>query len=148
MAFHFSLDAVLRMWTSRERFERLRLEGLTAKIQRLRHEIEAVDRASREDRRNVTSLLSEGMTASQLQFTSLCTDGQRQFRVLMEKQVAELMKQHEVQRKIFEHARRQRETLESLRDRKLEAYRAAEAREIQEQMDELFLARRVSAPNE
>ncbi|HTW23252.1 MAG TPA: flagellar FliJ family protein [Candidatus Baltobacteraceae bacterium] len=148
MAFRFSLDAVLRMWTSREKFERLRLETLTAKIQRLRHEIEAVEEASRQDRRNLVSSLSEGMIASQLQFANLCTDGHRQFRVLMERQVAELMKQHEAQRKIFEHARRQRETLENLRDRKLAVYRAEEAREAQEQMDEMFLARRFSAPNE
>ena len=148
MAFHFSLDAVLRMWKSRERFERLRLETLTAKIQRLRREIEALDEGSRQDRRNVASALSEGMIASQLQFASLCTDGQHRFRALMEKQVAELMKQHEAQRKLFEHARRQRETLESLRDHKLEIYRAEEAREIQQQMDEMFLARRSSTQNE
>lgn len=148
MAFRFSLDAVLRMWTSRERFERLRLETLTARIQRLRHEIDAVDEASRRDRRNLASSLSEGMAASQLQFASLCTDGHRQFRVLMEKQVGELLKQHEAQRKVFEHARRRREILESLRDRKLAAYRAEEAREAQQQMDEMFLARRLSSPNE
>ncbi|HEX4074090.1 MAG TPA: flagellar FliJ family protein [Candidatus Acidoferrales bacterium] len=148
MAFRFSLDAVLRMWKSRERFERLRLETLTAKIQRLRNEIQAVARASQQDRKNLANSLSEGMAASQLQFATLCTDGQRQFRALMEKQVAELMKQHESQRKIFERARRQRETLENLRTRKLEAYRAEEAREMQEQMDELFLVRRSATQSE
>lgn len=148
MAFHFSLDVLLRMWKSREKFERLRLETLAAKIQRLLHEIEAVERASREERRNLARTLSEGVTASQLHFALLCTDGQRRFRNLMEKQVAELMKQHEAQRKIFEHARRQCETLENLRSRKLEAYRAEEAREMQRQMDELFLSRRASTPIE
>jgi flagellar export protein FliJ len=148
MAFRFSLDVVLRMWRSRERFERLRLETLTAKIQRLRREIQAAERAAQEDRRNLAGTLMEGMAASQLQFASLCADGQRRFRILMENQVAELMKQHEVQRKIFEHARRQRETLENLRTRKLDAYRAEEAREIQEQTDELFLARRSRTQSE
>lgn len=148
MAFRFSLDALLRMWKSRENFERLRLEALAAKIQRLRQEIEAVERASREDRRNLASTLSEGMAASQLQFVALCAEGQRCFRDLMEKQVAELSKQHDAQRKIFEYARRQREILENLRSRKLEAYRAIEARDLQQQMDELFLARRDSTPIE
>ncbi len=148
MAFHFSLDAILRMWKSREKFERLRLETIAAKVQRLRHEIEAVEQASRDDRRNLAGTLSEGMAASQLQFAALCTDGQRRFRELMERQVAELVKQHEVQRKIFEHARRQRETLENLRSRKLDAYRAEEARQAQQEMDELFLARRNTAPSE
>jgi len=148
MAFHFSLEVLLRMWKSREQFERLRLETLAARIQRLRHEIEAVERASREERRNLASTLSEGVTASQLHFAVLCTDGQRRLHNLMEKQVAELAKHHEAQRKIFEHARRQRETLENLRSRKLEAYRAEEAREMQRQMDELFLARRASNQNE
>jgi flagellar protein FliJ len=148
MAFHFSLDAVLRMWRSREKFERLRLETIAAKIQRLRQEIEAIQQASRDDRRNLAGTLSEGMAASQLQFAALCTDGQRRFRDLMEKQVAELVKQHEVQRKIFEHARRQRETLENLRSRKLDAYRADEARRAQQAMDELFLARRNATRSE
>jgi len=148
MAFHFTLEAVLRLWKSRERFERLRLEALTAKIWRLRREIEGVERASKEDRRSVATLLSEGMTASQLQFASLCADGHRQFRILLEKQVSDLMKEHGAQSRIFEHARRQREIFESVRDRKLEVYRAAEARESQEQMDELFLARRMSTQSE
>ncbi len=148
MAFHFSLDAILRMWKSREKFERLRLETIAAKVQRLRHEIEAVEQASRDDQRNLAGTLSEGMAASQLQFAALCTDGQRRFRELMERQVAELVKQHEVQRKIFEHALRQRETLENLRSRKLDAYRAEEARQAQQEMDELFLARRNTAPSE
>jgi flagellar export protein FliJ len=136
------------MWRSREKFERLRLETIAAKIQRLRREIEAVEQASRDDRRNTADALSEGMTASQLQFAALCIDGQRRFRALMEKQVAELVKQHESQRKVFDHARRQRETLENLRSRKLEEYRTEEARQAQQEMDELFLIRRNSAPNE
>lgn len=148
MAFHFSLDVLLRMWKSREKFERLRLETLAARIQRLLHEIEAVERASREERASLASTLSEGVTASQLHFAVLCADAQRRFRNLMEKHVAELMKQREAQRKIFEHARRQRETLENLRSRKLEVYRAEEAREMQQQMDELFLSRRASTPIE
>jgi flagellar export protein FliJ len=148
MAFHFSLDAVLRMWKSRESFERLRLETLTAKIQRLRNEIEAVERASLEGRRKLAGVLSEGMAASQLQFVALCVDGQDRFRELMEKQVVELLKLHDVQRKIFEHARRQRETLENLRTRKFDAYRIEEAREMQQQTDELFLARRSATPSE
>jgi len=148
MAFHFSLEVLLRMWKSREKFERLRLETLAAKIQRLRREIDAVEQASREERRNLASTLSEGVTASQLHFAVLCADGQRRFRSLMEKQVAELAKHHEAQRKIFEHARRQRETLENLRSRKLEAYRAEEAREVQQQTDELFLARRAFTQSE
>jgi len=148
MAFRFSLDALLRMWKSREKFERLRLETLAARIQLLRHAIEAVEQASREERKNLASTLSEGVTASQLQFAALCTDGQRRLRDRMEKQATELTKQHEAQRKIFEHARRQRETLENLRSRKLEAYRIEEAREVQQQMDELFLARRAFTQSE
>jgi flagellar export protein FliJ len=148
MAFHFSLDAILRMWRSREKFERLRLETIAARIQRLRREIEAVEQASREDRRNLAGTLSEGMAASQLQFAALCTDEQRRFRDLMEKQFAELAKHHEIQRKIFEHARRQRETLENLRSRKLEVYRTEGARRAQQEMDELFLTRRNSMPSE
>jgi flagellar export protein FliJ len=148
MAFHFSLEAVLRMWKSRESFERLRLEAITAKILRLRSEIESVEQASLKDRRNVTATLSDGMAGSQLQFVALCTEGQRRFRDLMQKQVAELMRLHEAQRKVFEHARRQRETLQNLRDHKFDAYRIEETRRAQQQMDELFLARRNSTPNE
>ena len=148
MAFHFSLDAILRMWRSREKFERLRLETLAARIDRLRHEIEAVEQASHEERRDLASVLPQGMAASQLQFATLCTDGRHRFRDLMEKQIVELEKQREIQRRIFEHARRQREILENLRGRKLDAYRAEEARQAQQEMDELFLARRNSAPSE
>lgn len=96
----------------------------------------------------MTGTLSEGMAASQLQFAALCADGQRRFRELMEKQVAELTKLHDAQRKIFEHARRQRETLENLCSRQLETYRMEEARKAQQQIDELFLARRDSTPSE
>ncbi|HUA01636.1 MAG TPA: flagellar FliJ family protein [Candidatus Aquilonibacter sp.] len=142
MAFHFSLDALLRMWRSREKFERIRLETLATKIQRLRNEIEAAEEASLQSRRNVANSLAEGASGSQIQFAALCVDGQRRFRELMEKQIEQLTRQLEAQRKVLEHAHQQREILDNLRSRQLDAYRLEETRKMQQEVDELFLSRR------
>jgi flagellar biosynthesis chaperone FliJ len=148
MAFHFSLQVLLRLWEGRERLEHLRLEALAVKILHLRNELNAVAEDSRKNRAALANMLTEGLAGSQLHFAALCEDGRRLFCEMVGKQMTELIKQHRAQQKTFENARRQREILESLRRRKLEIYRTEEARRLQREADELYLVRLVGESNE
>ena len=139
MAFRFSLRAVLSMWESRERAERLRLEAIAAKILQFRHLIEANEQSSRTERTELNESLADGIAGSEVCYLLAREEGRNQLRKALQRQIGELVAQWETQHKVLMEARRQREILEKLRARQLQAYRLDQERRFQQQVDELFL---------
>jgi flagellar protein FliJ len=142
MAFRFSLRAVLSMWESRERAERLRLEAIAAKILQFRHLIEANEQSSRTERTELNESLADGVAGSEVRYLLAREEGRTQLRKALQRQIGELEAQWETQHKVLMEARRQREILEKLRARQLQAYRLDQERRFQQQVDELFLLSR------
>ena len=147
MAFRFSLEAVLRLRLSYERLERLRLLALAAMIVRLRDEIAAAAREESVARNARHEMLGRGAMAAELQLgVSAEMARARRNRELAER-LAALLRQHVKQSRAYQAARRKREILEHLREKKLREYRREQSRRAQQTLDELFLIRR-SYPTE
>jgi flagellar FliJ protein len=142
MAFRFSLAAVLKFREALELREFAALEKAQQEISLLQTQIREAeeDRSAKEQSR--AQDLSRGMKSRQLQ------DALEQ-ELAIERYRNELAnKQHELDLKrqellkAYEEARRKRELLEKLRDRKLGEYTHAQTKAEQSTIDDLFLARR------
>lgn len=145
MAFRFSLEPVLRLRTSYERLERLRLLALAAILVRVREEITAAAREEVGARNARQQMLLRGIAAAEIQLgVSAEQVRARRNRTLLER-LGTLELQHAKQSRIYRAARRRREVMENLRERKLHEYRREQARKAQQAVDELYLLRRESA---
>jgi flagellar export protein FliJ len=148
MAFRFSLRPILRLRTSYERLERLRLLALAAAIVRVRGEIAALERESREARGRMREGLALGLTGAEIQFDTVCEQFRTDRKQVLETQLTELEGKQQRQRVAYQAARQKREILENLRERQWNEYRQKQARREQQRLDELYLLGRRSDPTE
>lgn len=144
MAFRFSLEPVLRLRVSYERLERLRLLAIAAMLVRVREELSAAAREEVAARSARKEMLSRGAAAAELQFgVSAERARARRNRELFDRLTA-LERQHAKQGRAFQIARRRREIVQNLRERKLREYARQQARRTQQDLDEIWLLRRVN----
>ncbi|HTY83632.1 MAG TPA: flagellar export protein FliJ [Silvibacterium sp.] len=143
MGFRFALEAVLHYRRSLEHQQELRLRAIYQQVAAVRHAIDRIDKSMRrmEDARR--EQLHCGTTAAELRFAQSCVESMQRQRAEAERNLKQLHQLCEQQRKIFERARRERETFESLRERLRREYEREAARRAQRQLDDLFLLRRV-----
>jgi|HubBroStandDraft_6_1064221.scaffolds.fasta_scaffold01600_10 flagellar export protein FliJ len=144
MAFHFSLQPVLRLRASYERLERMRLLALVAAIVRVRQKREALDKESRDAGVRTRERLAAGMAGGEMQFEIACEKLRSEYKHALEIQARDLDRAQKKQRQAYQMARQKREILENLRERRLEAYRREESRREQQRIDELFLLLRAA----
>jgi len=142
MPFQFSLQAVLRLRTSYEHMERLRLLAIAALIVRARAEIAALEGESRAARQSTQGRLEKGVMAGELHFEDSTESVRAQRKRVLAARLVELEKKQDVQREAYRAARQKREILTNLRERKLEQYRREQQRREQQRMDEAFLLHR------
>lgn len=142
MAFRFPLQAVLHYRQSMEHQQELRLRAANQQVARAQHGIEQMDARRQEIYAAQSRELGLGMTAAELRFGLQCDAELLRQRGEIVGQLARLKHLCEEQRKIFQQARRSRETLESVRDEQLRLYRQKAARREQRSQDDLFLLRR------
>jgi flagellar export protein FliJ len=142
MPFHFTLQAVLHFRQSIEHQQELRLRAAQQQVMRVQHLIEQTDVRRQELYRAQSEQLGVGITAAELRFELQCDGELLRQRAELGAQLVRAQKQREDQRKIFQQARRGRETLESVRDRQLQLYEQKAARREQQRQDDLFLLRR------
>lgn len=142
MPFHFALQAVLHFRQSIEHQQELRLRAAQQQVMRVQHLIEQMDARRQELYNTQSKQLGEGVTAAELRFELRCDAELLRHRAELAAQLVRLQHLREEQRKVFQLARRGRETLESVRDRQLELYEQKAARREQQRQDDLFLLRR------
>jgi flagellar export protein FliJ len=142
MAFHFALHVVLHFRESLEHQQELRLRAANQRVAQVRHLIEQMDARRGELSSTQSRELSAGITAAELRFELQCDAELMRHRGELERQLVVLQQACEQQRKIFQEARRARETLESVRDQQLRLYQKESARREQRTLDDLFLMRR------
>jgi flagellar export protein FliJ len=145
--FHFSLQAVLHFRQSQEHQQELRLRAANQQVGRVRHAIEQLDQYLIAISDQQSQQLPAGATAAELQFHHVCETALRQRRLELALELSRLQHLRDQQQKIFEHARRERETLESLRNNQRQEYERRSRRREQRQLDDLYLARRVNPQN-
>jgi flagellar export protein FliJ len=142
MPFHFALQAVLHFRQSIEHQQELRMRAAQQQVMRVQHLIEQMDARRQELYGAQSQQLGVGVTAAELRFELQCDAELLRHRAGLMGQLVRLQHLREEQRKIFQLARRGRETLESVRDRQLELYEQKTARREQQRQDDLFLLRR------
>jgi len=141
MAFQFSLQAVLVFRQSVERQEELRLLAANQQVIRLRRLIEQLtDRMISIQSREAAHLTS-GITAAEMHFHQACQSALEQQRQIVVTELQKVEKLRDQQRAIHQRARRERETLELLRDRDFREYHRLAIRKEQRRTDDLFLLR-------
>lgn len=138
----------MRLRSSYERLERLRLLQLVAAIVQLQTEIAAAVQESQKARQNLRERLAAGSTGMEIQFEMACEAARLNYRRSLDARLALLRRKHEAQKVAYRMARQKREILENLRERKLKDYQLEQARREQRALDELFLLRRVNSPPE
>lgn len=142
MAFQFPLQAVLHFRQGVERQQELRLIAANLDVARMRRALEDADLRLQEARAQRGQRLQAGTTAAELAFALSCEATLGRQRVHLEGELVRLQRLRDEQQKIFQQGRRQRETLESVRDLQFHQYERAVARREQRELDEQFLMRR------
>jgi len=141
MVFRFSLQTLLRIRQSREQQQELRLRATNQRVAAVREEIARIDQRIELGRTAQRHRLQTGTIAVELQFERLCAEVLGEHRVRMIKELALREKHRDEERARFEQLRRERETVEALRDRQLLLYQQESRRREQRQLDDLFLLR-------
>lgn len=145
MAFRFSLEPVLRLRTNYERLEHLRLLAITAMLVRVREEIAAAAREEAAARNSRSEMLSRGSAAVEIQLGVSAEQVRARRNRELSDRLAALERLHVKQSHLYQAARRRREVIEGLRDRKLQKYRREQDRKAQQGIDEVYLLRRGSS---
>jgi flagellar export protein FliJ len=142
MAFHFSLEAVLKLRASFERLEQNRLLLIAAALVRVREALASLARDFAEAEKQTLAKLAAGIFSAELDFDRRIQQNFRERRAALERREAELLAKLATQQRAYQDAKNRREILEELRDRRLAQYRSEQQRREQQRLDELFLLRR------
>lgn len=142
MPFQFSLESLLRYRRSLEHQEEILLQAANQQVARVRQQILNLDCVAKSVESRAQHTLESGINAAELHFEVACVAVLRAHRRVLgqELQKLEQIRSRHVER--VRVARRQRETLDSLRAQEFQLYRQVEAREEQRRSDDLFLLRR------
>ncbi len=142
MSFQFPLAAVLRYRESIEQREYLALEKIQQDVVRVELRISQVDSDWLAAIRERTADLAHGTRAAVMQSGYEYERVLEQERERLRGQWQELKLKWRQQLASYELARRNRETLEKLRKKQLDAYNQERAKREQAVVEDLFLARR------
>jgi len=142
MPFQFSLAAVLKYRESLEQREHLALERIQQEIVRVEARIRQVEQDCSQATQSRAAELSHGTRAADVQSAYEYQIALEQQREALFALLQELRIKWRQQLASFEVARRNRETLEKLREKKFEAYSHEVAKREQATMDDIFLSRR------
>ena len=143
MAFHFTLEPVLRFRQSLEDRELLRLQSLLTRRAALLNEQEQIQQAALDLQQETKRALQQEPTpAVEIHFAMARLHALEQRQQLIEEQLHQLQSAIAEQRSLFQQQRRNREVLETLRDAQLRDYRVMQQRREQARLDEMHLLRR------
>ena len=148
MAFRFSLATLLRLWQSRERHERRKLEALAARVGALRAEMRRAELAALETRRAAGARMGAGVVAAELHFAAECEGSRQEFLAQLGERMRTAENERLAQMAVYQEVERQMKIFENLRRRQFDAFRLEETRQEQKRMDEIFLLRLGAGENE
>ena len=141
MAFRFALAPLLRLRQSVEHQRALTLQRAAFEVARAQERLADLDRFLAESAQVDTASLVAGRTAAELQFA----DRFREQLEILRRQMLEEIQILETERSkaagAFQQAMREREALESLRERQRRSYDAERLQRQQQTLDAAFLMR-------
>jgi len=142
MAFRFPLATVLRVRESIEQREERALQSVQIEIARLQRQIEELSAEIAKAHVARNTALQKPIAAINLQMMTWQAHAAEDRKAAMLKSLAALEEKRDAQRKIYQAAHRDHETiLNMMRDQK-NAYEQEQARAQQKYLDDIFIARR------
>jgi flagellar protein FliJ len=142
MSFQFPLATVLRYRESIEQREYFALEKTQQEIARGETRIRQVEEESSTAAQNRATTLAKGIRAADVQAAYEYEDALKQQHGALLALLQELKIKWRQQLASYEVARRNRETLEKLREKQRDAYLREQVKREQAVIDDLFLSRR------
>jgi flagellar export protein FliJ len=142
MSFRFPLATVLRYRESIEQREHFALEKLQIEVAGVTVQIRQTEEACTTAAETRAAKLAQGIRAVELQFAYEYHHALEEQLDAFRKLLRELKMKWSQQLACYQLARRNRKTLEKLRDNQLEAYNRERAKHEQATMDDIFLSRR------
>lgn len=142
MSFQFPLAAVLRYRESIEQREYLTLEKIQQEVTRVERMIRNVEEDSSAATQTRAAELAQGIRAAEVQAAYEYQRALEQQRVALQALWQELRLKWRQQLASYELARRNRETLEKLREKQFDTYSREQAKREQAVIDDIFLSRR------
>jgi flagellar export protein FliJ len=141
MPFRFPLQVAFHLRQSIEHQQELRLRAANQQVAKVRHWIDQVDEHILQMRTRSSQQLTSGMTSAELRFALATEASLESTRHELEKELVRVKNLRDQQQRIFDRARRERETFESLRDQQKRTYELDQRRREQRHADDLFLLR-------
>ena len=141
MSFRFPLQTLLHFRQSMEHQQETRLRVANQRVSRVRHMIEQQDQLIRALQIQGENNLRSGTTSAEIRFQLLSQSAATQQKQSLERELLRLERERDEQQASFQLARRERETVEGLRDRQLHEFQRASSRREQRNIDDLYLLR-------
>lgn len=141
MAFHFALEAILRLRRGHERMERLKLEAIASEKAQARRQLDDLTEEFFESRRLFQQQAGIDRFGSELQFEDRRSEIVTAARRALKLRIEQLEGRRLTQLDVYTKARQAREMLENLRHKKFQIYRQTLSRREQQELDDLFLLR-------
>lgn len=141
MAFRYPLQSILRLRRGLERQEEQLLFVIASQANRLRADLEDLDRSELARKRSALDELAVGSFGSSLQFLATCEATVAEERKGILAQLLSAEQRRVKQLAVYHQARQRREILESLREEQQFAYDLDSSRREQRAADETFLLR-------
>ncbi len=145
MPFHFPLATVLRYRESIEQRERLALEKIQQEIAGIELQIRQTSDACLAAGKNRSAALAQGTSAAEMQSAYEYEKALELQGEILRVRLQDSKKKWQQQLAVYEAARRNRDTLEKLRQQQREVYIREQAKREQAAADDLFLSRRRSS---
>jgi flagellar export protein FliJ len=142
MSFQFPLAAVLRYREGIEQREHFALEKLQIEVAGVTVKIGQIEQECSTAAENRAAKLAQGMPAAELQFAYEYHRALKEQLDGFRKLLQELRMKWSQQLACYQLARRNRKTLEKLREKQLETYSRERAKREQAVLDDIFLSRR------
>jgi flagellar export protein FliJ len=141
MPFHFPLEVLLRLRATQTRQEEMRLESLSQQLVLARRRREELEQTRRAYELSMFRDLPRGVEAFELHLKLMGHRGLQEAERRTEQAIVELQRAWHEQEKRYLEARQREETVASLRQHQLAAYREDERRREQQAVDDLFITR-------
>ncbi len=142
MAFRFALEPLYRLRQSVEHQQELRLRAANQQLAKAVHVLDLLSHQKQQLRMEASDRLVTGLAASEVHFSLTTLDSLSRRAHELHQAISRLKHLRDQQEALFREARRQRETLEILKDEQLRLYHREELRREQRTLDDLFLLRR------
>jgi len=141
MTYRSSWDVLLRVRRGLERQQELLLQAANGRVAAVQRELDNIQIQIALHKKREQQQLQSGLSAAELQFDQLCQSTLQAQCCVVAGELSEAQAAQRLRAQAFRRARQEREILETLQQQRLLTYHQRVARQMQRELDDLFLQR-------